>query len=429
VRGQFGPELLAGELWVRIAQTRETGTATLKTQVVRGRMMFVRGRPEGVRLADGAIHWKREPVVLLLRKTATLDRGSFVFEATTEGQQTSLKIDPLGEVVTAVLQSTADATLQAVHERRAPVIVQADALFAPLAQAMRSISHVALTPPAAPIAFGELVRGRTASEQRGLLALLVAGGLVAVNDADRVLWRTERDPEVHDMGQRLERALDGIEAKDAYTLLGVAATAKAEDIRKVYFDLAKTFHTDRLAAARYPPRINQLASTFFSHCEVAYRTLMSPEERKKVDVILDRKSKGLPTDAAVVVRAERLFQQGRNLAKSKRVKDAEPLLREAVGLNPGEGEFWAWLAYCVYRLQGRPGYREAERYMTDAISRSPQSDVPHELWGEILLLQGDPALAKKAFQRALELNAHNQNAKRQLHYMERRSGPKGPSQN
>lgn len=74
-------------------------------------------------------------------------------------------------------------------------------------------------------------------------------------------------------GINLKARVAGIEPLNPYAILGVPANATAEQIRKAYVALAKTYHPDRYAAAELPAEVLEYLFTMMRRVNAAHAAL------------------------------------------------------------------------------------------------------------------------------------------------------------
>lgn len=199
--------------------------------------------------------------------------------------------------------------------------------------------------------------------------------------------------------------------------MGVARNADAATIRSAYFERAKLWHSDRFAGLGLPQGAIEHAAQLFARLEEAYRVLSDQNERKTYDYILDRKAKGLPTDPGVIMEAEGLFKRGQGLVRRGQAGAAEPILRQALDLNPGEAEFLVYHGFALYSAQGRSSLQQAREEIQKGIEMNPHLDAGPEFLGRIARLEENLAEAQKQLKKALQLNPNNIDAARELRLM------------
>lgn len=74
-------------------------------------------------------------------------------------------------------------------------------------------------------------------------------------------------------GVNLKAKLASCEPLNPYAVLGVAAGASHDEVRKAYFALAKAYHPDRYASAELPPEVLEYLFTMVRRINAAYAAL------------------------------------------------------------------------------------------------------------------------------------------------------------
>lgn len=221
------------------------------------------------------------------------------------------------------------------------------------------------------------------------------------------------ETEINQLHAKLERMTH-------YEILGIAKDAAPEAVRKAYLEVAKRWHADRLSKASINANAVAQAEDIFRRAGEANRILLDPEERKSYDWVATRKDQGLPTEASDVVEAEGLFHRAEGLVRRGQAVQAEPMLRKAVAVNRGEGEYWAYLGYAVFCVQGAAGRAEAKKCLDEALRLSPKLDVTYEFMGRMSHSLGE-ADAQEHLKKALALNPKNVSAQRELRLLNMRA--------
>lgn len=168
-----------------------------------------------------------------------------------------------------------------------------------------------------------------------------------------------------------------LEAGTLYEVLGVAAQASTDQIRRAYFLLTRQYHPDKLSKTT-PSEVIELAEKVFQSVETAYRVLATPLQRERYDRELSA-SQSVPSARIPNLReagrvhiqdvARRAFEEGVKLFKSRLYPAALRCFREAVKLEDSIALYRFHLARTLARLPGRS--REAEFHFRIAIHQSP----------------------------------------------------------
>jgi DnaJ-domain-containing protein 1 len=78
---------------------------------------------------------------------------------------------------------------------------------------------------------------------------------------------------------RINEFFAGLETRDAFSLLGVARTADAKEVKRAYFKLSKEFHPDRYYGKQLGPYKERLTK-IFQALKAAFELLSDPERRR-----------------------------------------------------------------------------------------------------------------------------------------------------
>ncbi|MBS2027985.1 MAG: response regulator [Deltaproteobacteria bacterium] len=183
-----------------------------------------------------------------------------------------------------------------------------------------------------------------------------------------------------------------------YQVLGVDSRTDAAGIKSAYFGKARQFHADSFAGLELGDA-QPLLEEVFKRITEANRVLSSEDERATYDLILSNKAKGLPTSVEQIMQAEATFQRAEGSRKAGRLKDAEKLYREAVGLNAGDANYIFQLAQLVHQLQGKSGASEVLDLLDKSLKIKQDNLAAQVLRGQLLL---DAGKAKEA----LEIGRH-----------------------
>lgn len=201
--------------------------------------------------------------------------------------------------------------------------------------------------------------------------------------------------------------------KDAshYQVLGVPAGASNDAIRKAYFIQAKRFHSDTFSGLELGSA-RPLAEQLFQLVNEASQVLTDKEKRADYDVFLDRKSKGLPTDVAAILRAEGIFQKGEAVFKLGKWEDAEALFREAIALNHAEAEFHAYLGMAMFRARGK--VETALEHVQKSLEMEPRLHSGTLFASTLYEAAGDLEKAKAVLRKAVDKDPDFDEAKSKL---------------
>lgn len=204
-----------------------------------------------------------------------------------------------------------------------------------------------------------------------------------------------------------------------FELLGIERSAKATDVRKAYFALAKEYHTDKLVSL--PEPIQKLGREIFDLIQRAYDTLTDQEQREKY-VAATFYGKQDDEEAAIeevqiVLQADQHYKTGIGLLNAGNLMGAHTAFNRAREMYGKEPEYNACYGYTLFKLN-YPGNaercEEGEKLIHDALRQNPKLDRANLFLGRIYLAKENPEMAAKYFVRALKINGANIEAGREL---------------
>jgi curved DNA-binding protein CbpA len=345
---------------------------------------LVSGRPVRAVGASGQPNEDRAAVVRTLRAFALADNGTMeLTEADIAGEST---VDTLGELLMELGRGLSAAHLTAIASSQVEVVP--------------SPEYERLRDPIARVC-GGAPQTRMAGDKATVIAFIL-GGLIAKPPA---------------ILQEIVTAHAEMANQDHYAFLGVGRNAKADDIRKAYFDHAKRWHSDRFASVDLGAH-REMADALFRRADEAQKILSDPQLRADYDVALDRARQGLPTDVGVVLEAEALFQRAKMFVRRGQADAAEPVLAQAIAMNKGEAEFFAYHGYAVFAAKGVSAAAEAAAEINKSLEMNPKLDSAYEFLGKISRVEGKLDAAVRHLKKALELNPKNREAERELRFVQ-----------
>jgi curved DNA-binding protein CbpA len=428
----LGPDLLAVEVLVHVARARLSGRLSLTQSAPVSTLLFRDGRPEGGQGPEG-VAATRLAVVALVRHLAAQEAGTVTFTEEAPPPATH-GIDTLGEVLLAVMASVPPTTLTAAGSARGACKLAAQPTFAKVAGAVAQVGGPKLAAPGAGT-LAQALEPAPLAVQRALWAQVVLGGLKLEGFTAKLAKPAAPVPAaaavaggpapLSEQARAVATAFHAAAGQDHYAFLGVARDAPVDVIRKAYFEQAKRWHADSLVGARLDDVSKGQAAELFRRADEAQRVLTSPEERKTYDWVLERQAQGLPTDPKVVMEAEGLFRRGETLVRRGQVAQAEPLLKQAITLNKGEAEYWAYHGFALYGAKGAEAVAEARAELQKCIAMNAKLDAPHEFLGRLAHSEGEHGAAKKHLLKAIELNPKNTHAERELRLLNMRQEQAG----
>lgn len=475
----LGAELIGAEILHRVAVARASGVITWNAGGTEAQLHFKNGRPEVAVYNQGQRARDRTVVVGYVRGFAVLSQGHCSFRpsrmSALDGEE-SLAIDTLGEVLVATLIDLSPQQIDLLWRERAGYEVEASGSFTRLSQIVQRQGAPLVHQPVPGSTLGSITANADAASLRAWTTVLCLGGLTVRSTppvlqaspvrrkttaqarlqtvrnvqapapaplpdggpATKTKAETDRatptkrafvEPPSHPEARALHFEIDKAHLRlvdqNHYETLGVAPDASNTVLRDAYFALAKRWHSDRVVQAGLDPEIVGRAAQLFQAAEEAHRILSDESKRKTYDYILDRQARGLPTDPMIIMRAEDLFSRGQKAIDGGHAAQAEPLLREAVELNPGEAEFWIYWGYSLYCAQGATAVEDARGHIRRGMDLNDKLPRAHEFLGRIARVQGERGEAARHLRAALDMDSKNIHALRELRLIEmRRSGEK-----
>jgi curved DNA-binding protein CbpA len=446
----LSPQRLGAEILVRLARERRDGELIWALGDQQRKILFKQGRPEMVASRDGSGSSDRQQVIALVRAFATAAAGQCVFQSVSQDFSPGLGIDTLGETLVALALGLRADQLAAIWTARGAETIESVSSFDRFSAALAQVGGARVNPPAAGTTVGSLVAGASEEEQRAWVALISLGAVrtarptastaasptpsgaspeaatsaptatshspaAAPNQSEprRVLDLPD-DLEARGLALEIERIHTKLPELDHYQLLEVDRSASPERIREAYFEVAKRWHSDRFTGYAIGEGYERKAEEVFRRAGEAHEILSDPEKRKSYDFVEERKAQGLPIDVSVILEAEGLFRKGQALVRRGQAAQAEAVLRQAVEMNKGEAEFWAYLGFAIYSTHGSGMLSEARDAINKALEMNSKLGVAHEFLGRIARVEGNVSEAKRQLNLAIRMNRKNVDAEREL---------------
>lgn len=196
-----------------------------------------------------------------------------------------------------------------------------------------------------------------------------------------------------------EALADKLSSLNYYELFDVSRGASEDEIKKIYFDMARKFHPDSFERD-FPPELRKKIENVFDHITKAYETLADKEKREEYDSLTE-----LPADEEeedLFKKASIRFRQGKTLYNRARYDDAVILLEEAVRLRQDKGSFFLLLALTESKIPSL--VNKAEQDFLKAINLESWNPECYIGLGLFYKQEGFRARAKKQFKKALEID-------------------------
>ncbi|MDP8222662.1 MAG: response regulator [Candidatus Lernaella stagnicola] len=245
----------------------------------------------------------------------------------------------------------------------------------------------------------------------------------------------EVDPRQENRVRRLKSFFVQMDDLDDFALLGVAREASADEIHRAFLEQQKEFHPDTFTLAA-PKRVRKMSVTVSRRLQRAYHNLRDPETRRRYSDRLEREaasSKQAPQRPAGGEAAEESpvdkkkqamldYQDGMIALEQRRYAAAVDALKKAAAGDPKNIEYRAKLAEAMFKLLEDPGvtWDDVESVAKRVLASDTKRVDMLRLVGQVKAKVGDDEKALSYFKKALELDPHNPDLKRDVHYTQQR---------
>ncbi|MCX7994370.1 MAG: DnaJ domain-containing protein [candidate division WOR-3 bacterium] len=190
-----------------------------------------------------------------------------------------------------------------------------------------------------------------------------------------------------------------------YSILGVSATATANEIKNAYMKLAKQYHPDRFT----DPGEKQKANEQFAKITAAYRVLSDEKLRAEYDKSLEKGAK--PHEDIQATQAKNAFTRAIEFLKSKDPWRAVNLLRIACRYDPQP----IYLSYLGLALVYTRQYqKEGFEKLQEAAKRLMFNPVVYVNLGLAYEFTGNREQALKYYNEALNWDSNNATARKAI---------------
>ncbi len=190
----------------------------------------------------------------------------------------------------------------------------------------------------------------------------------AVGDRDTAAPR-EYSPQEQEERDALLNMKREIAGRDHYAVLGVDRRASEQEIRKTYYNLARTYHPDRLRKSHLQD-IHEELEKMFAVITQAYNILAESSSREEYDRDQVERAAGRGKNLREPsVAARDSYLRGRKMLDSKKIFEAIRLFESAVNMDPSKSEYFYYLG--VSQAQNPRWKKRAEESLTKAIEMNP----------------------------------------------------------
>lgn len=270
---------------------------------------------------------------------------------------------------------------------------------------------------------GATLADHVANHGRAIYGLWLTGAL-AIGDKSEAVEGPD-DPKVAE----LEALCRQMQAQTFFEILDVTEQAAASEIRRAFLKNAKSYHPDRFSAE--PEPVRKAAAQVFTLMSSAHDTLTDPDQRKEY---MARLEKGSQTgqergEVVMILRAESLFRDAEVHLRRRDHKGAADRLRQAIELNPKEGEFYALMGWCHFleQREDENASAQAMEHLERAVQLSPSSTSGYYYMAKVHKACDRHEDAQRMFRKVLEMDPKHQEAMREVRLASMRKQKKGAS--
>jgi tetratricopeptide (TPR) repeat protein len=232
----------------------------------------------------------------------------------------------------------------------------------------------------------------------------------------------QAEPIVAQSIAELRKLLDHLQQQDYFARLSLERTkGPMPALKAAFFKLAKIYHPDTVPPDG-PEEARKLKADILSLLNEASAVLADDTKGANyLEDLLAREEFG-DVDVGAILQAEEDFQRAIVLAKGRRFPDALALIEGCIQVNEKEGEFYAWRGYCKFfgATDKKSALAAALEDQQQALERNPRCVVAWSFKAQFWKLLGDVPKAKEAYNKVLELDPKDIEARRELRLFEQR---------
>jgi curved DNA-binding protein CbpA len=189
---------------------------------------------------------------------------------------------------------------------------------------------------------------------------------------------------------------------DYYAILGIAKTARPDEIKKAYQHLARDNHPDRVR----DPALKAEADRKFQLITEAYNQLRDDTLRREYDRTLDRKVRTPEEEARL------FFKNGELQEQSREYTNALKYYYEAMRLQPEKLDYVLAAGRILSMDKGKQ--RQAAELYEQAMAKHPEAPEAALALGDLYTRTGMHLRAKRVLETALKQFPHHPDLKRKL---------------
>ena len=241
----------------------------------------------------------------------------------------------------------------------------------------------------------------------------------------RSFARTPDEP----LREQLAQQLLSLRQRDAYGVLGVAASSTDAAIEQAYSRLAREYHPDRFRGSAADTR--QLADEIFAIIYQAYRKIATGQLRQQYrQRYTTQELREVSQSGGDTLSAEKLKREALEAGERGDWAQALERMDRAVQLRSGAGDLWTLHAWATYQADpdSPSSVQKASRELRRAIELDPKQHEAYLYLGRIYSAMGKAILAEKQFEKTLQCKPDCTEALEALRQQRARRPPRrGPS--
>jgi curved DNA-binding protein CbpA len=224
---------------------------------------------------------------------------------------------------------------------------------------------------------------------------------------------------------QMKRHAEALANKNYYEILEVDPTASKPAIQSAFFQLAKTWHPDRLADELH--EIHNLVTRTFARMSEAHQVLSDDEQRQDYDRVLKEGGGSAAEQEHVqnVLRAVSHFQRAEVLFKKGNFAAALTEAKAATEADPEQADYIAfhvWLLAHTPQREASGDYQDLIKTLTSVIKQHPEHESARLYRGQLLKRMGQDGQAALDFRAVAEKNPKNLEAAREVRLYRMRKG-------
>ncbi|MBN2346271.1 MAG: DnaJ domain-containing protein [Candidatus Aminicenantes bacterium] len=199
---------------------------------------------------------------------------------------------------------------------------------------------------------------------------------------------------------------------DHYDLFDLKNTATANEIKDVYFQLAKKYHPDRLGEDP-DPELRDKANFVFARINKAFEVLSDEEKRREYDMKGYKELQGKEAAGEnLVERANLYYRKAKTLYAQQRFREAASVLEEVVRNDPNRASYFLLLGLSQSNIPNLR--RAAEKNFQRVIEMEPWNPEPYAALGLLFQYEKLEKRAENFFRKALAIDPDHELAKKRL---------------